>query len=112
VLPAVQSSVPHDASVEYSAQVACSLVAKAMGTEIPPQAASVPAGVTDDPVTRIAQAARVPTRPVSLQGRWWRQNLGPLVGYLGPDRRPVALLRRLGGYAVVDEVATGRWRVT
>jgi NHLM bacteriocin system ABC transporter ATP-binding protein len=111
VVPAAAGPTPGDADVEHAALAACALVAGAIGAEIAPREKSRADDATGDPVIRIAQAARVRARAVSLPDRWWRQNLGPLVGYLGPDRRPVALLPRRGGY-LLDDVVTGRRRVT
>jgi NHLM bacteriocin system ABC transporter ATP-binding protein len=110
VLPTTQPPAPPDAGAEHAAQTACALVAKATGTEVP-QARAEPSATTGDPVLPIAQASRLPARPVTLPARWWRQNMGPLVGYLGPQRRPVALLWRRRGY-VADDVTAGRRRVT
>ena len=110
VLPDAQPSTPVDPGMEHAAQAACALVAKATGSELRP-AAAVPTGATGDPVLRIVQASRLPARPVTLPPKWWRQNMGPLVGYVGPQRRPVALLWRRLGYVATD-VATGKRRVT
>lgn len=111
VVPAAAGPAPDDADVEQAALAACTLVARAIGADIGPRVKSPADDATGDPVIRIAQAARVQARAVTLPDRWWRQNLGPLVGYLGPGRRPVALLPRRGGY-VLDDVVTGRRRVT
>jgi len=46
----------------------------------------------------------VRTRAIRLEGRWWTTDMGPLVGYWGPDHLPVAYLFKEGGY-----VAFGRW---
>ncbi len=53
-------------------------------------------------VRAIADASRVPIRRVSLRGRWWRREQGPLLAFT--DGRPVALLPTRGGsrYVVVD----------
>ncbi|MGW3463886.1 NHLP bacteriocin export ABC transporter permease/ATPase subunit, partial [Streptomyces olivaceoviridis] len=49
----------------------------------------------------------VRTRAVRLNGRWWRENLGPLVGHRALSGAPVALLWRRGGYVAVHP-GTGR----
>lgn len=54
-----------------------------------------------DPVERIALASRVRTRAVRLDGRWWRDDIGPLVGRRAVSGAPVALLWRRGGYVAV-----------
>ncbi|QPP10841.1 NHLP bacteriocin export ABC transporter permease/ATPase subunit [Streptomyces bathyalis] len=55
-----------------------------------------------NPVERIALSSRVRTRVVKLQGRWWRENTGPLVGHKAGSGDPVALLWRRGRYEAVD----------
>jgi ATP-binding cassette subfamily C protein len=44
---------------------------------------------------------------VRLDGSWWRDNVGPLVGHRALSGTPVALLWRRGGYVAVHP-ATGR----
>ncbi|MEU6008970.1 NHLP bacteriocin export ABC transporter permease/ATPase subunit [Streptomyces sp. NPDC047453] len=86
---------------------ACELVARAAGITLtaPPQAGTESDRL--DPVERVALASRVRTRAVRLQGRWWRENIGPLVGHRALSGAPVALLWRRGGYVAVHP-ATGR----
>ncbi|MDF3144657.1 NHLP bacteriocin export ABC transporter permease/ATPase subunit, partial [Streptomyces sp. T21Q-yed] len=49
----------------------------------------------------------VRARAVRLDGRWWRDNVGPLVGHRALSGAPVALLWRRSGYVAVHP-ATGR----
>ncbi|MGH3310701.1 MAG: NHLP bacteriocin export ABC transporter permease/ATPase subunit [Streptomyces sp.] len=60
-----------------------------------------------NPVERIALSSRVRTRVIRFQGRWWRENTGPLVGQRTGTGEPVALLWRRGRYQAVD--ADGEW---
>ncbi|MGW2014280.1 NHLP bacteriocin export ABC transporter permease/ATPase subunit [Streptomyces sp. NPDC001927] len=64
-----------------------------------------------DPVERIALASRIRTRVVRLDGRWWRENSGPLVGRREADEAPVALLWRRGRYEIVDPATGTRERL-
>ncbi|MFD3943836.1 NHLP bacteriocin export ABC transporter permease/ATPase subunit [Streptomyces sp. NPDC058579] len=64
-----------------------------------------------DPVERIALASRIRTRVVRLDGRWWRENSGPLVGRREADEAPVALLWRRGRYEAVDPATGTRERL-
>ncbi|MGW7791769.1 NHLP bacteriocin export ABC transporter permease/ATPase subunit, partial [Streptomyces tricolor] len=48
-----------------------------------------------------------PPRAGRLDGRWWRENVGPLVGHRALSGAPVALLWRRGGYVAVHP-GTGR----
>ncbi|MFD3924593.1 NHLP bacteriocin export ABC transporter permease/ATPase subunit [Streptomyces sp. NPDC058614] len=88
-----------DADATYAA---CKLVAGAAGITL---AESMQSGAESDrldPVERIAIASRVRTRAVRLDGRWWHDNIGPLVGHRAVSGSPVALLWRRGGYVAVQ----------
>ncbi|GAA1069042.1 NHLP bacteriocin export ABC transporter permease/ATPase subunit [Kitasatospora nipponensis] len=85
------------------------LIGRAAGFTVPDAAE----GYGDD-LDRIADAAQLRRRQVRLGGRWWTADLGPLLvhrrtGAGEPVGRPVALLRRRGGYRLVDPLGgTGR----
>ncbi|MET8394661.1 NHLP bacteriocin export ABC transporter permease/ATPase subunit [Streptomyces anthocyanicus] len=99
-----QRTTAADADATYAA---CGLVARAAGV---PLAEPSPGGTESDrldPVERIALASRVRTRSVRLADRWWREDVGPLVGHRTLSGAPVALLWRRGGYVAVHP-ATGR----
>lgn len=88
-----------DADATYAA---CKLVAGAAGITL---AEAIQSGAESDrldPVERIAIASRVRTRAVRLDGRWWHDNIGPLVGHRAVSGSPVALLWRRGGYVAVQ----------
>ncbi|MFJ8630585.1 NHLP bacteriocin export ABC transporter permease/ATPase subunit [Streptomyces sp. NPDC093568] len=93
-----------DADAGYAA---CKLVAEAAGITLSEPAQSGTESDRLDPVERVAIASRVRTRSVRLDGRWWRDNIGPLVGHRALSGAPVALLWRRGGYVAVHP-ATGR----
>ncbi|MFC9463487.1 NHLP bacteriocin export ABC transporter permease/ATPase subunit [Streptomyces coelicoflavus] len=86
---------------------ACALVARAAGIPLAEPARSGTESERLDPVERIALASRVRTRSVRLEDRWWRDDVGPLVGHRTLSGAPVALLWRRGGYVAVHP-ATGR----
>ncbi|MET9352046.1 NHLP bacteriocin export ABC transporter permease/ATPase subunit [Streptomyces sp. NPDC006617] len=99
-----QRTTAADADATYAA---CRLVARAAGI---PLAEPAPGGTESDrldPVERIALSSRVRTRSVRLEDRWWRDDVGPLVGHRTLSGAPVALLWRRGGYVAVHP-ATGR----
>ncbi|MFI1253200.1 NHLP bacteriocin export ABC transporter permease/ATPase subunit [Streptomyces netropsis] len=80
----------------------CRLVADDAGITLSePAGTSLPAQRLD-PVERIALASRIRTRAVKLDGRWWREDSGPLVGQRADTGDPVALLWRRGAYQAVD----------
>ncbi|MFF4803020.1 NHLP bacteriocin export ABC transporter permease/ATPase subunit [Streptomyces sp. NPDC001351] len=93
-----------DADASYAA---CKLVAEAAGIQLAEPAQSGTESERLDPVELVAIASRVRTRAVRLDGRWWRDNIGPLVGHRALSGAPVALLWRRGGYVAVHP-ATGR----
>ncbi|MFF0221443.1 NHLP bacteriocin export ABC transporter permease/ATPase subunit [Streptomyces sp. NPDC004629] len=97
-------STTADADAGYAA---CKLVAEAAGIRLAEPARSGTESERLDPVERVALASRVRTRAVRLQGRWWRENVGPLVGHRALSGAPVALLWRRGGYVAVHP-GTGR----
>ncbi|WDF35555.1 NHLP bacteriocin export ABC transporter permease/ATPase subunit [Streptomyces sp. T12] len=93
-----------DADASYAA---CKLVAEAAGITLAEPAQSGTESDRLDPVERVALASRVRARAVRLDGRWWRDNVGPLVGHRALSGAPVALLWRRSGYVAVHP-ATGR----
>ncbi|WP_369036925.1 NHLP bacteriocin export ABC transporter permease/ATPase subunit [Streptomyces adonidis] len=88
-----------DADATYAA---CKLVAGAAGITLAEPAQSGTESDRLDPVERIALASRVRTRAVRLDGRWWHDNVGPLIGHRSLSGAPVALLWRRGGYVAVQ----------
>lgn len=99
-----QRATSADADASYAA---CKLVADAAGIPLAENAQSGTESDRLDPVERIALASRVRIRSVRLDGSWWRDNIGPLVGHRALSGAPVALLWRRGGYVAVHP-ATGR----
>ncbi|MFF8634122.1 NHLP bacteriocin export ABC transporter permease/ATPase subunit [Streptomyces pilosus] len=102
--PSGRRATAADADATYAA---CELVARAAGISLAAPARSGTGADRLDPVERIALASRVRTRVVRLRGRWWRDDVGPLVGHRALSGAPVALLWRRGGYVAVHP-ATGR----
>ncbi|WP_109030735.1 NHLP bacteriocin export ABC transporter permease/ATPase subunit [Streptomyces rubrogriseus] len=99
-----QRTTAADADATYAA---CGLVARAAGIPLAEPASGGTESDRLDPVERIALASRVRTRSVRLADRWWREDVGPLVGHRTLSGAPVALLWRRGGYVAVHP-ATGR----
>ncbi|MFE2216884.1 NHLP bacteriocin export ABC transporter permease/ATPase subunit [Streptomyces canus] len=99
-----QRTTTADADASYAA---CKLAADAAGIPLAENAHSGAESDRLDPVERIALASRVRIRSVRLDGSWWRDNVGPLVGHRALSGAPVALLWRRGGYVAVHP-ATGR----
>ncbi|MGW1254673.1 NHLP bacteriocin export ABC transporter permease/ATPase subunit [Streptomyces sp. NPDC002513] len=97
--PSARRTTAADADATYAA---CRLVARAAGITLADPAGSGTESDRLDPVERIALASRVRTRAVRLDGRWWRDDVGPLVGHRALSGAPVALLWRRGGYVAVQ----------
>ncbi|MFE1249258.1 NHLP bacteriocin export ABC transporter permease/ATPase subunit [Streptomyces sp. NPDC058735] len=93
-----------DADATYEA---CRLVGQVAGISLTEPTQKGTGGDRLDPVEQIALASRVRTRAVRLDGRWWRDDVGPLVGHRALSGAPVALLWRRGGYVAVHP-STGR----
>ncbi|GGT62072.1 NHLP family bacteriocin export ABC transporter permease/ATPase subunit [Streptomyces purpureus] len=91
---------------------ACRLVAEEARITLSEPADAGAGAERMDPVERVALASRLRTRTVRLEGRWWRENSGPLVGRREEDATPVALLWRRGGYVAVDPADGTRERIT
>ena len=83
----------------------CRIVGSANGIDIPPVPRALEYIKQRDPVRAIAQAARVRARQVILKSRWWNQESGPMVAFLDPGNRPVALLPGRKGYQLCDPAA-------
>ncbi|MEU1181391.1 NHLP bacteriocin export ABC transporter permease/ATPase subunit [Streptomyces sp. NPDC005820] len=97
-------TTPADADATFAA---CRLVAEAAGIVLSEPTRTGAADDRLDPVEQVALASRVRTRAVRLDGRWWRDDVGPLVGHRALSGAPVALLWRRGGYVAVHP-STGR----
>jgi NHLM bacteriocin system ABC transporter ATP-binding protein len=112
---AAQGGGEEDASApapEEPLLAACRLVGSRLGIDI-----QAPPGGTRrgrrDPVGAIARASRLRVRRVVLSGDWWRRDNGPLLAFLAPDERPVALLPvSPSRYELADPAAGKRSRLT
>ena len=59
-----------------------------------------------DRVAMICSASHVRYRRVALRERWWTLDAGPMLGFLTPGQKPVALLSDAhGGYSMLDPAA-------
>ncbi|MFF3458260.1 NHLP bacteriocin export ABC transporter permease/ATPase subunit [Streptomyces sp. NPDC002730] len=100
-----------DRAADDATFAVCRRVAEAAGITLtePPRSGAVNDRVS--PVERIAVGSRIRTRPVRLDGRWWRTNSGPLVGHWAKSGAPVALLWRRGRYEAVNPASGLRRRI-
>jgi ATP-binding cassette subfamily C protein len=89
----------------------CRLVGKATGVTIHALPRELELSKQRDPVTAIAQSARVRTRQVMLKGNWWNEESAAMVGFYDEGKRPVALLPRRRGYQLYDPLRREKIRV-
>ncbi|WP_366923923.1 NHLP bacteriocin export ABC transporter permease/ATPase subunit [Metallumcola ferriviriculae] len=71
---------------------ACRLVGRSLNIEIVTPAFSSPGSRSNTQLDEIARASRIRTREVTLQGEWYRQDGGPILGHMQEDDRPIALI--------------------
>jgi ATP-binding cassette subfamily C protein len=83
--PEVRQPMVRDPTVGAFAAVARH---QGVGLERTPRAASS----SESWARSLARANGLGLRQVLLRGRWWRSDSGPLIGWRGEERRPVALL--------------------
>ncbi len=102
---------PASGASDDAVYAACRLVARDSGIVLAEPATGGAVSDRIDPVERVAVASRIRTRPVRLDGRWWRENSGPLVGHRAASGAPVALLWRRGRYEAVNPLTGRRSRV-
>lgn len=101
---------------------ACAMVARETGIELPETC-----GAGDERITKarrvedLAQIWAFKHRQVTLRGKWWRKDGGPLLGYLRDsdasstyaNSRPLALLQPgFGRYVAYDPATGSEFRVT
>ncbi|GAA1119553.1 NHLP bacteriocin export ABC transporter permease/ATPase subunit [Kitasatospora arboriphila] len=91
-----------DAAGDPPTLAATRLVAAQQGFTVRPPVAGNGHDRNLDDLQAIALASGVRTRSVRLDGRWWRQDLGPMVGYRKTGRA-VALLPVGGRYVLADQ---------
>jgi ATP-binding cassette subfamily C protein len=83
---------------------ACELVGRALGVTTSQIAIPVDRGPKDT-LDRWARSARLRIRRVILSGQWWKEDNGPMLGYIQATNRPVVLLPTSPtSYSLLDPV--------
>jgi NHLM bacteriocin system ABC transporter ATP-binding protein len=86
---------------------ALTAVGETLGIEIRPPFRAENLDRVKDPIEAIARASGVRYRRVLLRGKWWKDDCGPLIGYLRETQSPVALLKSdTSGYEIVNPQTT------
>lgn len=99
------------ASSDPELLAAVGAVGRALGITINPPAKSENLQRVKQPLEAIARASRIRLRRLHLTADWWKDDLGPMLGYIVDNERPVALLPVSGGYEIFDSVEQVRVRV-
>ena len=111
------SMAPHPDWDEDALAFACRAIGKCSGLKFTDQSRA-DKSLSDQNVSLFARvktfaaASGVSMRKVSLDGRWWTQDSGPLLAFAKNSQEPVALLPlRYGGYQWVAVSAKNRTKV-
>jgi ATP-binding cassette subfamily C protein len=108
-LAGVGSAAPPGVPAGSDLFVAAALVAQAQGVTLRPAPAGKERIERADSVESICRASHVRSRQVLLHDGWWREDCGPILGFDGPARVPVALLPAgAGRYEVLDPTTRRR----
>lgn len=85
---------------------ACRLVGQSIKAEIvtPPRFLGSQINYHLEDITR---ASRIRTREVALQGEWYKQDGGPILGYMKEDDRPIALIPSSPSKYILHDLAWG-----
>ncbi|PJG51252.1 NHLP bacteriocin export ABC transporter permease/ATPase subunit [Bradyrhizobium forestalis] len=110
----VRPSTPVDvASANFSEDplvAACAAATQELKVQIQSPPGRSSRDRTYDDLVEIARASRLRVRRTQLRRDWWLQDAGPMVGWFGASRDPVALLWSRGRYVMIG-LEPGRRRV-
>lgn len=80
---------------------ACALIGKTLGITF--KNTPIPAGSIDDRVNDLCLQSNVNFRRITLQKEWWKEAVQPILAFLGPESKPVALIsKREGVYEIIE----------
>jgi NHLM bacteriocin system ABC transporter ATP-binding protein len=71
---------------------ACEAVGKRLGMKMKPHPDMLRGAKLRNPVASVAGASGVRARTVALKDKWWKEDHGPLLGFIQESKKPVALL--------------------
>lgn len=86
---------------------ACRLVGQRLNINIVSPPISGPASQSNTHLDDIARASRIRTREVALNGEWYKQDGGPILGYMEEDDRPIALIPASPSTYILHDPALG-----
>ena len=104
---------PVDRSGDDALFSVCALVGKAMNVTMvmPPFARRRRAEERPLRIEEIAATSQLRLRQVTLRERWWTEENGPMVGFMGDSGQPMALLQRHPSCMVLHDPVSGKERV-
>ncbi len=85
----------------------CRLVGRSMKIEIVSPPTSSPESQAKTPLEDIARASRIRIREVALNGEWYNQDGGPILGFMEEDDRPIALIPTSPSNYILHDLALG-----
>lgn len=86
---------------------ACRLVGQSIKVEIVSPPISSPGSQSKTSLEDITRASRIRTREVALKGEWYKQDGGPILGYMEEDNRPIALIPASPSSYILHDLAQG-----
>ncbi|WP_114296576.1 NHLP bacteriocin export ABC transporter permease/ATPase subunit [Anaerobacterium chartisolvens] len=86
---------------------ACRLVGQSINIKIVPLPKSSTESQSGTQLEDIARASHIRTREVALNGEWYKQDSGPILGYMKKDGRPIALIPASPSRYILHDVALG-----
>jgi ATP-binding cassette subfamily C protein len=98
------------AGAESALLTACRLVGDRLGIDVLESGRTVRAAGRGNPLETIARASRFAFRRVELRGKWYREDGGPLLGFLREQDAPVAILPTTRNGYELHDVADGTVR--
>lgn len=90
---------------------ACQIVGEEIGIEIQEPEYVDKETKSDNPLFAIAKASKVRTRQVILRSKWWTEESGHLVAFMGEEKRPVALIQKSPTQYVLKDPSTKKSKV-
>lgn len=85
----------------------CRLIGRSMKIDIVSPPVNSPGGQNNTSLDDIVRASRIRTREVVLTGEWYKQDGGPILGYMEEDGRPVALIPASPSRYILHDFAAG-----
>lgn len=81
-----------DVATDDPLMAACQIIGRAMGVKIIPRPDPIDGRSEEQTLETIVRSSGLNMRQVTLRGKWWRTDSGPMLAYMNDDQRPVALI--------------------